>query len=92
MTIPTDRQTREQRSYLQSPTRAEGQTAQEVFVGNFGNFNPPEKADAITVQYPSTTQEIYEYREGGVSGSILASVTVQYLLPDKKDITSVVYS
>jgi len=34
--------------------------------------------DAVTAEYPSATVEIYRYRVGGASGTIIASVTVTY--------------
>lgn len=34
--------------------------------------------DAITATYPLTTQEIYQSRVGGISGTILQTVTVNY--------------
>lgn len=46
--------------------------------------------DAITVTYPSSTVEVYAYRTGGVSGSIVATVTVTYTTSTKDVLTSVV--
>lgn len=34
--------------------------------------------DAITVTYPSATQEVYVSRTGGVSGTVVQTVTVNY--------------
>lgn len=34
--------------------------------------------DAITATYPSSTQEVYESRNGGIAGTILETVTVNY--------------
>lgn len=34
--------------------------------------------DAITVTYPSTTQEVYQSRVGGTSGVVQQTVTVNY--------------
>lgn len=56
---------------------------------DIGSFNPPALTDAITVEYPSGTTEIYRYRQGGLAGSILKSVTVTYTTSGKQDIASV---
>lgn len=61
-----------------------------IFIDDTNNFNPPLGTDAVTVEYPTTTSEIYRYRTGGIGGTILASVTVNYLLADKNDISSVI--
>lgn len=34
--------------------------------------------DSITASYPSATQEIYQSRTGGVSGTIIETITVNY--------------
>lgn len=59
-------------------------------IGSGNPFTPPIDSDAITVEYPSNTVEIYRYRQGGVSGTILKTVTVTYLTSNKKDLSSVV--
>jgi hypothetical protein len=45
--------------------------------------------DYIAVTYPLTTQEVYTYRSGGVSGTIVAVITVNYSDDTKSAITSV---
>jgi hypothetical protein len=45
--------------------------------------------DAITVSYPNTTTEVFEYRTGGVSGTIHTEVTVIYTTTSKEFISSV---
>jgi len=49
-----------------------------------------EQHDAITVAYPSSTVEVFSYKLGGVSGTLVATVTVTYVNSSKKDISSVV--
>lgn len=61
-------------------------------VGQIGNFTPPKDADAITVAYPNSTTEVYSYRQGGVTGDVLAVVTVVYTNSSKADLASVVVS
>lgn len=46
--------------------------------------------DAITALYPTTTQEIYQSRVGGISGVIQQTVTVNYTDASKNYITNVV--
>jgi hypothetical protein len=46
--------------------------------------------DAITVEYPDTTTEVFKYRSGGAGGTIQATITVTYTDTTKDDISSVV--
>lgn len=41
-----------------------------------------------TVEYPSSVVEIYRFRNGGVAGTIVASLTLTYLSASKKDLVS----
>lgn len=34
--------------------------------------------DAITVQYPSVTQEVFQSRVGGITGTVIQTVTINY--------------
>ena len=45
--------------------------------------------DAVTVNYPSSTTEVYEFKTGGLSGTISATVTVVYTSSTKDDLWSV---
>jgi hypothetical protein len=42
--------------------------------------------DAVTVTYPSATQEVYALRTGGIAGTILKSVTVNYVDATKAEL------
>lgn len=55
-----------------------------------GGLNIPEDADTITASYPTATQEVFEYRQGGVGGTILATITVDYVDATKAELVSVV--
>ena len=68
----------------------DGTPARQVLLNKLNNFAPPLACDAITVEYPNDTSEIFRYREGGVSGTILNSVTVTYTDDTKCDLLSVV--
>lgn len=76
---------REQAKFVETPA---GDTA--VRVGQFGALSSPMNTDAITVEYPSSTVEIYKFRSGGVSGTILMTLTVTYTNGSKNYISSVV--
>ena len=34
--------------------------------------------DAGSVEYPSSTQVVYKFRQGGISGTIVATLTLNY--------------
>lgn len=38
----------------------------------------PALATAGTVTYPSATQEVYAFRQGTISGTVLATLTINY--------------
>ena len=48
----------------------------------------PDKFDFIGASYPSSTVEVYTYKTGGASGTIVAVVTVTYSDPTKNAIIS----
>lgn len=58
---------------------------------NSSQFEMPPNCDAIT-RNVSGTVETWEYRNGGVSGSIIKTVTVTYSEASLKNIISVVVS
>lgn len=49
-----------------------------------------EQYDAITVTYPTSSSEAYAFRSGGVSGTVVATVTVTYTSSAKTDLLTVV--
>lgn len=48
--------------------------------------------DAITATYPDSTTEVYKYRTGGSSGTVVSTVTVTYSDSTKEELSSVVKS
>lgn len=46
--------------------------------------------DAIGVSFPDTVTEIYSYYEGGLAGTVLATVTVTYTSAAKDFVSTVV--
>jgi len=65
-------------------------TSSRVAVNLEGALQAPDTTDAITVTYPSSAVEVYAFRNGGVSGTILMTLTVTYTNASKSDISSVV--
>jgi hypothetical protein len=59
-------------------------------VGLFGKLASPSSADTVTALYPSSTVEVYQYRVGGLTGSIIKTITVTYVDSTKELILSVV--
>jgi len=44
--------------------------------------------DAVSVTYPAVDTEIYEFKTGGISGTVVATVTVIYTSSTKEFISS----
>jgi len=55
----------------------------------FGTLDIPVAADHIAVTYPNTVTEIYTYKDGGASGTVLKTITVVYVTASKDDLLSV---
>lgn len=53
---------------------------------------PSQAYDAITMTEPSPEVEVYAYRTGGDSGTIVMTVTVTYTDASKETLVSVVWS
>lgn len=53
------------------------------------SFSPPPETDAISTSYPDLVTEIYQYRQGGLSGTILKTVTIIYVDATKENLLSV---
>jgi len=81
---------RAQDAFIESPTRA-NKTAVEV-VGSIttgvGPFDPPPGSDTI-VRSVAGAVETYTYRQGGISGTILKTITVTYHTPSLNDLHTV---
>lgn len=45
--------------------------------------------DYLAVSYPDSTTEVYIYKDGGVSGTVVATVTIVYTNSTKAFISSV---
>lgn len=82
---------REIDKFVESPTRA-NKTAVEVFVGNGGEISGGLLAGVVydygTVAYPTTTKEIYSFYSGGVGGTLVATVTLNYADSQKENLST----
>lgn len=61
-----------------------------TFSSSPGAFSPPANTDACQVSYPSATVEVYEFFNGGLSGTLLQTNTVVYTDATKNFIDTVV--
>lgn len=85
------RELREFDKFVPSPTRTnEDSSAVEMVVGNPNDLKSVNGAlsnikwDAFDYQYPTTTQEIVRLYEGGLTGTLKATVTLNYTDATKK--------
>lgn len=51
-------------------------------------FKPPLGTDSFTMEYPNGVTEIVKYRTGGISGTVLKTITVIYTNASKNLISS----
>ena len=83
MAIPCTIQEREYRKF----TELNGETAvRTTSAFDTGSLLADVKYDAIQASYPNATTEVYEFYEGGLSGTLNATVTIVYITSDKDDI------
>lgn len=81
---------REYSKFVESPTRP-GEAAIEI-AGQFtadvapGPFAPPSNSDAFTRSVSGNTETI-EYRQGGITGTILKTIKVYYQKPPSPNLT-----
>lgn len=61
-----------------------------VKVTSIGGLSVPSDSDSIVASYPNATTEVYEYKSGGVSGTLLQTITVTYTDSTKEFIDTVV--
>lgn len=55
-------------------------------------FTAPVNAAAVTVTYPSDTQEVYKYRSTGITGTVLMTITVNYVSATKEQILNAAWT
>jgi hypothetical protein len=93
MAFTSNLQDRERDKFVESTTRPSN-TAVEVVIGNASEIQSINGAlsnikwDAFDYQYPTTTQEIIRLYEGGLVGTLKATVTLNYTDSTKKYFTS----
>ena len=79
---------RERDKFLEHPS---GETSVRVFTsGGTGSVVDGVIFDSIQVTYPNATTEVFEYYEGGLAGTLNATVTVTYTDATKEDVSTVV--
>jgi hypothetical protein len=84
MSFSPNLEDRERDKFVESPSRP-GRTAVETF--DINSINGPLSGvvwDAFDYQYPTTTQEIIQLYEGGLSGTLKARVVLNYTDATKK--------
>lgn len=69
-----------------------GETIVNVKPFSVGSLLEGLSFDYIAVAYPNTTTETYTYRNGGASGTIVATITVTYTDATKEQLTSIARS
>lgn len=74
---------REHQKFVESPTRP-GKSAVEVLSQDGSPFSIPANSDAFTRECIGNT-EVYKFRSGGMSGSILKTITLYYSSPQDPD-------
>jgi hypothetical protein len=88
VSLNPNKNTNEQRKFFDAGSDLTG-----VRVGIVGGLLPSDVSwDAITVSYPSSTTEVYQYKTGGVSGTTVSTLTVTYTNASKQNIQSVAKS
>lgn len=65
------------------------ETTKSLKVSSISGVLVSEQFDFIGVTYPSSTQEVYTYRLGGISGTIVATVTINYTNASKENLLNV---
>jgi hypothetical protein len=76
------------RNYDKFVETSDGSTA--IRTSSIGELLAGFKYDSIVAAYPTTSSETYSYYNGGVSGTLVATITVVYTDATKEVLTSVV--
>lgn len=88
MALPTTSETRE---FYNFADNGNGTTSRFVKIsGGLGTFLEGVQFDSLTASYPNPITEVYQYRLGGVSGDIQATLTIIYTSSGKDFVQSVV--
>lgn len=70
-------------------TVVNGEDVQHVFLEN--SFKIP-SFDYVSASYPSGTQEVYEYKDGGSGGATVGTITINYTDATKANILNVAHT
>lgn len=64
-------------------------TVSRVAVVSEGSFTVPAEADAFTVELANANMDVvYKFRSGGVSGTVLSTITLTYATAQTLDLVS----
>jgi hypothetical protein len=74
---------------LKNAYREDAEKEGSLAISNIGSF-VPESYDALSKSNPLPTVEVYSYYKGGLTGVLVATLTVTYTNSGKDDIVSVV--
>jgi hypothetical protein len=83
MALPETLNSREQKKFNETDN---GEVAVNVI--DRSPFMAPAEADSGTMEYPNSTTVIVKYRSGGVSGTVLKTITLVYTNASKQDLAS----
>ena len=81
--------TLEDKEFQKFEELASGELAVRVTQGESGSLLEGITFDYIAATYPTTSSEVYTYRNGGSGGTVVATVTVTYSDATKETLTSV---
>lgn len=71
-------------------TNSDGKTIVRVEDESLGGLLRGVIYDAVSVAYPLATTEVYSFFNGGLGGTLVATITLVYTNASKSDLTSVV--
>jgi hypothetical protein len=79
----------EKNTYVLVTDGSSQEVAQRVKVTGLGSLVEGLKFDSIVAAYPSSIQETYTYKTGGISGTTVAVITVNYTNATKEFVSNV---
>lgn len=85
MAMRDDIKQREADKFVQSPTRPDGSSVEVTGIVQGSPLSFPPEADAFTRVVAGNTETI-EYRQGGISGTIVKSIKIYYQSPPSPDL------
>jgi len=90
MTIPCSVKDLELKKFVESPPDSSDTAVRVKISGGSGSLISGIEYDSISVTYPNALTEIFSYYINGLTGTLVATVTVGYTDATKEDISTVV--